>query len=394
MTRSTAISRTYLRILPWAFVLVAAAVAAFFVLRRPASTPTPRPPATPAETPLIGADIPKIDVHVHVAPRLAGQAVTLFRQNGIEVAVNASGGAPGQGLELSQEASAQTGGRLLFMCNLSFARVEDPEWPTYVAETLDACKQGGARALKIYKALGLGIRLSDGSLLAVDDPRLDVVFDTCASLSLPVLIHSGDPVAFFRPDNAQNERHAELAAHPEWSFAGEYAPGHPWPTWEQVFSQFERRVQRHPRTSFLGAHFGNSPEDPTRVAAMLEHSPNFYIDTAARVPEIGRRPAAEMRAFFVKWQDRILYGSDTAVTPDGLTMGSRGAEHDPPSRLPEFFLAQWRYFETNGRHLASPTPIQGDWTIDGIGLPRAVLEKIYHRNAERVFGITLPAETP
>lgn len=390
MTRSTAISRTYLRILPWALVALAAAFAGFFAMRAPKHGTAPSARASGPGAPRVGTDIPKIDVHVHVAPRLAERAVRLFGQNGIQVAVNASGGAPGQGLELSQEVAEQTHARLLFMCNLSFARVEDPDWLTYVSETLETCKRTGARALKIYKALGLGIRLSDGSLLTVDDPRLDVVFETCANLDLPVLIHAGDPVAFFRPDDAQNERHAELAAHPEWSFHGEYAPGHPWPTWEQVFSQYQRRVARHPRTTFIGAHFGNSPEDPTRVAAMLERSPNLYIDTAARVPEIGRRPAAEMRAFFVKWQDRILYGSDTAVTPDGLTMGSRGAEHDPESRLPEFFLGQWRYFETDEAHLPSPTPIQGNWTIDGIGLPREVLEKLYHRNAERVLGITLP----
>jgi len=391
MSRSTAISRTYLRIIPWALILLAAGAAAFFAWNAPKTGTAPSPRASGPNAPRVGADIPKIDVHVHVAPRLAERAVRLLGENGIEVAVNASGGAPGQGLELSQEVAAQTNGRLLFFCNMSFARVEDPEWPTYVAETLETCKQSGARGLKIYKALGLGIRLSDGSLLAVDDPRLDVVFDTCANLSLPVLIHSGDPVAFFRPDDAQNERHAELAAHPDWSFAGEYAPGRPWPTWEQVFSQFERRVTRHPRTTFLGAHFGNAAEEPSKVAAVLERSPNYYIDTAARLPEFGRHPAAEMREFFVKWQDRILFGSDTAVTPDGLTMGSRGDEHDPPARLPEFFLAHWRYFETDEARLPSPTPIQGSWTIDGIGLPRVVLEKVYYRNAVRVLGVTLPA---
>ena len=371
-------------------MLLAAVAAAFFAWRAPPSGPRPSPRAKGPDAPRVGADIPKIDVHVHVAPRLADRAARLFGEQGIEVALNASGGAPGQGLELSEEVAGQTGGRLLYYCNLSFAGVETPEWPTYVAETLEACKQHGARGLKISKALGLGIRLSDGSLLAVDDPRLDPVFERCADLSLPVLLHSGDPVAFFQPDGPQNERHAELAAHPEWSFHGEYAPGRPWPSWEQVYAQFERRVLRHPRTKFLGAHFGNAAEDPRRVAALLERAPHYHIDTAARVPELGRRPAAEMRAFFVKWQDRVLFGSDTAVTPDGLTLGSRGEDHDPPGNLPAFFLGHWRWFETDEAHLPSPTPIQGSWTIDGVGLPRAVLEKLYHRNAERLFDITRP----
>jgi hypothetical protein len=394
MTRSTAISRTYLRILPWALVLLAASVAAFFALRAPKHGTPPSARASGPGATRVGTDIPKIDIHTHVAPRLAAQAVSLLRANGVEVALNASGGAPGQGLELSQEVAQQTGGRLLFWCNLSFARVEDPTWATYVAETLETCKTSGARGLKIYKALGLGIRTSDGNLLAIDDPRLDIVFETAADLHLPILMHAADPIAFFTPDGPQNERHAELAAHPDWSFFGEYSPGHAWPSWEQVFSAFERRVLRHPRATIIGTHFGNAAERPARVASMLERAPNYYIDTAARVPEIGRKPAAEMHAFFVKWQDRILFGSDTAVTPDGLALGSRGAEYDPPARVPEFFLAQWRYYETDERHLPSPTPIQGDWTIDGIGLPRTVLEKLYHANAERVLGVRLPAAAP
>lgn len=393
MTRSTAISRTYLRILPWVLVLLAGSIAAFVALSAPKHGTAPSARASGPDAPRVGTDIPKIDIHVHIAPRLAARAVSLFRENGIEVAVNASGGAPSQGLELSQEVAGQTGGRLLFWCNLSFARVEDPEWPAYVAETLETCKRSGARGLKISKALGLGVRTSDGNLLAIDDPRLDLVFDTCGSLGLPILMHAGDPVAFFRADGPQNERHAELAAHPEWSFFGEYSPGHAWPSWEQVFTQFERRVLRHPRTTIIGTHFGNSPEDPRRVASMLERAPNYYLDTAARVPEIGRQPAVPMHAFFVKWQDRILFGSDTAVTPDGLVLGSGGEAYDPPARVPEFFLAQWRYYETDERHLASPTPIQGAWTIDGIGLPRVVLEKLYHGNAERLLHITLPTAT-
>jgi hypothetical protein len=390
MSGSTAISRTYLRVLPWALVLAAGAAAAFFAWRAPPNGTRPSPRATGPDAPRVGADIPKIDVHVHVAPRLAARAVELLGAQGIAVALNASGGAPGQGLELSEESAEHTGGRLLYYCNLSFAGVESPEWGTYVRETLEGCKQRGARGLKISKALGLGIRLSDGSLLAVDDARLDPVFETCADLSLPVLIHSGDPVAFFQPNGPENPRREELAAHPEWSFHGEYAPGRPWPSWEQIYTQFERRVLRHPRTKFLGAHFGNAPEDPRRVAALLERAPNFHIDTAARLPEIGRRPAAEMRAFFVKWQDRILFGSDTAITPDGLTLGSRGEDHDRPENLPAFFLTHWRYFETDEARLPSPTPIQGRAPIDGIGLPRTVLEKLYHANAERLFAITLP----
>jgi predicted TIM-barrel fold metal-dependent hydrolase len=122
---------------------------------------------------------------------------------------------------------------------------------------------------------------------------------------------------------------------------------------------------------------------------MLRKYPNLYIDTAARIPEFGRHPAARMRAFFIEFQDRILYGSDLGVgpAPSPLFLGSQGPR--PPSAAEQelFFNASRRYFETADENFAHPTPIQGDWKISGIALPRVVLEKIYHDNAARLFGM-------
>src|SRR5438552_14848630 len=97
-----------------------------------------------------------------------------------------------------------------------------------------------------------------------------------------------------------------------------------------------------------------------------------------------------MRRFFIQFQDRILFGSDLGVGPEGLTLGSGG---DQPGTRPEsrvFFDRHWAYFETQAQRMPHPTPIQGRWTIDGIGVPQLVLEKLYSRNAMRVFAIELP----
>lgn len=339
------------------------------------------------------AAIPKIDVHVHYAPSLYETALSYMNEVGIDVAINASGGIPGGGLEQSREIAARSHNRILYYCNFPFNLVESPDFVDTTRRILQTCKDEGAVGVKVFKALGLGIALSDGSLLRVDDPRLDVVFETAGALGLPVLIHSGDPKAFFKPPTPDNERFEELSAHPHWSFYGSVqGPRGPiqWPSWDDVFSQFEHRVARHPHTTFLGAHFGNDPEDPPRVGQLFERYPNLMVDTAARIPEIGRRDPKEMHDFFVRYQDRILFGTDLAVTPDGVTLGSRGAVPDEPSRLPLFFNLHWRYFETFDKNFESPTPIQGRWNISGIGLPREVLEKIYWKNAARLFHLGLP----
>jgi predicted TIM-barrel fold metal-dependent hydrolase len=146
-------------------------------------------------------------------------------------------------------------------------------------------------------------------------------------------------------------------------------------------------VARHPKTTFIGVHFGNDPEDPDQVARMLDKYSNLYIDTAARVPEIGRHDPAKMRRFFEKYQDRVLFGTDTGVggSQEEMMYGSNGA--DPPTAKDEeqFFSATYRYFETRDRQFASPTPIQGRWKIDGVGLPDSVLRKIYYENAARLL---------
>ncbi len=160
---------------------------------------------------------------------------------------------------------------------------------------------------------------------------------------MPVAIHTGDPKAFWQPPDEKNERIDELRAHPDWSFFGE-----PVPSWQELYAQFERRVARHPKTIFIGVHFGNDPEDPANVGRMLDKYPNLYIDTAARVPEIGRQDAAKMRQFFEKYQDRILFGTDLGVGPtqDDMMYGSNGAL--PPTLDDErrYFESTWRYFET------------------------------------------------
>jgi predicted TIM-barrel fold metal-dependent hydrolase len=336
--------------------------------------------------------IPKIDVHVHVHPDAAHTALEVLRENGILIGLNASGGEPQEGLETSIELAQRSGGRLLPYCNLTYSRVTMPGFADYARATLERCKQLGAKGLKVAKYVGLGLMDSTGELIPVDDPRLDVVFEVAGSLGLPVLIHSGDPKAFFQPNTPQNERHEELRVHPGWSFSGKGPGGRPYPSWEAVLAQFEARVARHPGTTFIGAHFGNAAEEPDRVARMLSSYPNLSIDTAARVPEFGRHPAERMRNFFVQFQDRVLFGSDLGVQPGGLTLGSGGDLPGTRAEADLFFARHWAYFETLERHMQHPTPIQGQWTVDGIGLERAVLEKLYFRNALRIFHLELPQQ--
>jgi predicted TIM-barrel fold metal-dependent hydrolase len=348
--------------------------------------------------PFVRSDIPRIDLHTHVLLGAASRAARLFDRQGIVHAVNLSGPPAAVGLDDFMADSEIAYNRFTLFTNLDWSLCETPGYAERMVEDLVRAKALGARGLKIPKVLGLGARGPSGKLLTVDDSSLDPVFEKAGELGMPVAIHSGDPQAFWQEPGPQNERHEELQAHPGWSFYAAHQRGEI-PSWQALFEAFVRRVARHPKTTFIGVHFGNAPESPELVAKVLDTYPNLLIDTAARLPAIGRRDASHsperLRAFFLRYQDRILFGSDTAVgrTPDALMFGSTGKE--PPSEADgdRFFEATWRYFETTDTDIPSPTPIQGRWNIAGLGLPRPVLEKIYYRNAVRLLGLTL-APTP
>ena len=326
-----------------------------------------------------------VDFHVHASPRAVPRLIRIMDERGIDVAVNLSGGWPGSGLPESVEAAAKTKGRVVVFANPPVQLLAAGLSPEALAAELDIAHQMGARGVKFFKALGLGYTDSEGKLIPVDDPRLDALFEKAGELHMPVSIHTGDPIAFWNAPDEKNERFDELNAHPGWSYHGK-----PVPTWEELFAAYERRVARHPKTTFVGVHFGNAPELPERVGAMLDKYPNLYVDTAARVPELGRKSAV-VREIFMKHPDRILFGTDLGVgeDPDDLMLGSTGLL--PPTRADadRFFNSTWRFFETTDVNFAHPTPIQGRWTISGIGLPPQVLKKIYAENADRLLRETL-----
>ena len=205
---------------------------------------------------------------------------------------------------------------------------------------------------------------------------------------MPVAIHTGDPKAFWQPPGPKNERYDELKAHPEWSFYGE-----PVPSWEQLYQSFERRVARHPKTTFIGVHFGNDPEDPDQVARMLDKYPNLYIDTAARVPEIGRHDRGQDAALLreVPGSGAVRHRHRHRRQPGRDDVRLQRRRSRPPRRTRSCSsAATYRYFETRDRQFPHPTPIQGRWSIDGVGLSEAILRKIYFENAARAPRLSAP----
>jgi predicted TIM-barrel fold metal-dependent hydrolase len=255
-------------------------------------------------------------------------------------------------------------GRFATFCHVDWeAAVASGDVGTNAAASLRASVSVGAKGIKVWKDLGLHVRDGGGGLLLPDDPRLAPLWEAAADLGVPVFIHTADPVAFFDPVDERNERYEQLHAHPEWSFAD---PG--FPRFERLMDALEGLVAAHPDTTFVGVHVGGYAEDLGWVGRMLDEHPNFHVDLAARVAEIGRQPRAA-RELILAHPDRVLFGIDEF----------------PPAR--ENYAIYFRFLETTDEHFphtADEVPLMGRWAISGIDLPDEVLTMVYADNAMRI----------
>ncbi len=339
-----------------------------------------------------------IDLHQHIdcTTQHLARAVKIMDAVGIGVAVNLSGGtvthADNAVSEFEQGqrlADTLFPGRFVHYMNLDYAGWDSPDFSQRAVRQVEEGYRLGAAGLKEFKRLGLYLRDGSNRLIKIDDPKLDPVWERCGELGMPISIHVADPKAFWLPYNAQNERWKELKDHPSWWFGDT----NKFPAWKDLMEALSRVITRHPNTTFVCVHFGNNAEELDWVDSQLAKHPNMMVDLAARIPEVGRHDPAAVRRFFLKHQDRILFATDFQVY-DRLILGSSGNEPPPTDADAEvFFLKEYRWLETTDRDWAHMTPIQGDWTISSIGLPSAVLRKIYFDNARKLLARSLPAPT-
>jgi predicted TIM-barrel fold metal-dependent hydrolase len=329
---------------------------------------------------LVRAKFSVVDMHTHFRHKFHGSAaelaawVALMDRNNIAVSVSLDG----QWGELLDEHAkllwTKYRDRFAIFANIDWqgaGKADDPaswdcqrpDFARRVARELAIAKERGAAGVKIFKQFGLEYKNPDGSLIAIDDPRWEGIWQACGELGLPILIHIADPAAFFLPIDETNERWEELHRHPEWSFAGPRFPKR-----EALLAAFLRIVERHPQTTFISAHVASNAEDLTTVGQWLEKYLNLYVEIASRIAELGRQPLTARR-FVLKHQDRVLFGTDGPWPEERIRL-------------------YWRFLETEDEYFPYSErlfPPQGYWNIYGVHLPDEVLRKIYHENALRII---------
>jgi predicted TIM-barrel fold metal-dependent hydrolase len=321
----------------------------------------PRSTVVAEAHPVPKAKFPVVDVHSHTTataenmPRLVREMDAL----NLRVLVNLSGGGAAEVKAKVDTINASPyKDRFRVFANVDWKNAGAPGWQERALADLRQAVKNGAIGLKVFKELGLSDRKFDGSLLKVDDPVLDPIWDLAGELDVPVIIHTAEPQEFFSPLDYHNERWLELNI-----FQGRFRPPDRFPSFEELMRQRDHMFAKHPKTRFIAAHFAWYGNDLKRAANLLDTLPNVVLEVAAVLYEFGRQPYAASR-FFASYQDRIMFGKDTYE----------------PSEYPYY----WRVFETHDEYFDYYRDYHAFWKLYGMALPDAVLKKLYYENALRV----------
>jgi predicted TIM-barrel fold metal-dependent hydrolase len=308
------------------------------------------------QTKILKAKFPVIDFHSHLRNLDKTQEyLKAMDDAGVWKCISLDGFSKNdfykQHLKVSQEVGK---GRFIVFFVPDFDKIDGPDFGKKEAAKLSEATKMGVRGVKIFKALGLKFKDKSGKLIAIDDPRIDPIWSKCGELGIPVLIHSADPAGYWTPPGRFNERMTDSNSY--------YGPD--FPSKDELLAQRERVIARHPDTIFVGAHVANMAENLDRVSKWFDRYPNLYADMSAGIIDLGRQPYSA-RKFIIKYQDRLLYGSDAF----DLTA--------------EEYRSNFRFFETDDEFMDMKFP----WKTYGIYLPDEVLEKIYNKNAMKILAM-------
>ena len=319
------------------------------------------------------AKYPFVDVHNHqdrdMSAAEAAQLVADMDRINLRVMVNLSGG---QGAEFEKgyrNIAERYPGRFIVFANPDYAGIEKPGWGAAAAAQLERDYKAGARGLKIFKNLGLTVTDASGKRVPVDDPRLDTVWEKCGELGIPVLIHTAEPRSFFDPQDKYNERWLELKQFPQRA-----RPPDKFSPWEQLIAEQHHMFEKHPKTKYIDAHLGWLGGDLARLGKLFDRLPNVYTEIGAVLAELGRQPRFA-RDWFIKYQDRVMFGKDTWAADE--------------------YLVYFRVLETDDEYFDYYRKRHAFWKMYGLALPEDVLKKLYYKNALKVIpGIDASAFPP
>jgi predicted TIM-barrel fold metal-dependent hydrolase len=351
-----------------------------------------------AEQPYAASDfarLPKVDAHVHVNTD-TGEFLSIAAKDGFEllsINVDYPDFPPmDRQAAIAHKLTAADPRHFHFVTTFSMKGFGNADWTANTIRHIDAEIQRGALGVKVWKNIGMVEKNAQGRLIMLDDSGFDGVMNHLEQRGIPLIAHQGEPKNCWLPLDqmtTENDR-SYFREHPEY-----YMYLHPeQPRYEDLMAARDRFVAKHPKLKFEGAHMASLEWSVDELAKFLDAYPNATVDLAARMTQVQYQSNADygkVRRFFLKYQDRILYGSD--LTEDAPSAAQRA--QNPPTNAAHFsaeadgfWRSDWIYLATAVRQRIDA--IKAD--AKGLALPKPVIDKIYYSNARRVFGLAA-AET-
>lgn len=251
------------------------------------------------------------------------------------------------------------------------------QWNKNVVSYLDSAIAGGAVSVKLWKNIGMSVRDSSGRFIMVDDPLLDPVIEFIKSKGLPVTGHLGEPRNCWLPLEEMTVRNDSnyFSKNPQYHM---YL--HPdYPSYEDQISARDHLLQKNPDLRFIGCHLASLEWNVDSLADRLDKYPNLAVDMSARICHLQYQSALDrrkVRDFCIKYQDRLLYGTDT---------GDSGDENPEQfgNEMHKLWFDDWRYFTTKDKMTSDK--FNGAFT--GLHLPKEVVDKIFSLNAVKWYNL-------
>jgi len=250
--------------------------------------------------------------------------------------------------------------RFRFWCCFDYTDIMEDKGSERAIAYLEKCKELGAVGVGEMGDKGDGdlyARPVEGRKLHLDDPRLHELLQKCGELKLPINIHVGEPYWMYLPLDEHNDG---LPNGANWAIDTTLVDLGYW----GLMHSFEKAVSENPGTIFIACHFLNMTQDYPYLSNLMDKYPNIYVDMGARVAEAAQCSRAS-RDFIIKYQDRVLFGTDNGMGAD-------------------MYRLYFRTLETNDEHYFAPG-CGYIWYLNAFNLPDSVLEKVYRLNALRIF---------
>lgn len=257
--------------------------------------------------------------------------------------------------------------------------IDEPGFAQDVIAALREDLERGAVMVKVWKDIGLDVQDRSGAYVMIDDDRFRPIWDFLAERGVPVLAHIAEPRAAWLPLDRKSPHYAYYSTHPQYHLYTQPDA----PSWESLIDARDRWVERNPGLTIIGAHLGSTEHDVAAVAERLDRYPNFYVDTAERFGDLIIQPSDAVRAFFIKYADRILYGTD--VIWDRPASAVTAAEQEKEEASYRALLeTHWNYLAGSETTRIADKLIE-PLDVEGLNLPRPVLEAVYAGNARRLL---------